>query len=579
MELDYRNNVIYNWNDSKAGYSVSGEPSFSNFVNNYYIGGPGTSTGDNIFSSGGSLTRIYQSGNILDLDRDGIADGSDPGWTKFSGTETQMASPFAVPHGVTQTPAEALATVQGYVGSRWWERDFLDQRSLEQLATFGQGTTAQTGQVLSAIDSADVAAVTGMPMQTRPAGWDSDNDGMPNDWEAAHGLDPNSPAETSDWNLDFDGDGYINIEEYVNEIAEWPAPYEIVFGGGTNNRFAQITNWGITKASPSEAATTTNWQPARFDVAVIRNHAVAVDAAGQHAGKILLGTQAGDNATLNVTAGWLKVEDESVGPGNGEIVIGAHAASTATLNLSGGRLVVKTLSRGTGGTFNFTGGVLAAETVGFDLVSNGGTIAPGASPGITHVMGDLTLNSGVLEIEIGGTGMGEYDRVLVDDVTMLGGELNVKLVDPSGGDNPYVPQLGDQIAFLASSGGTGGMFDSFDYPALPVGLAWALTPGNVATFLTIVEASVPLAGDYNDDGVVDAADYTAWRDNLGGTSLINETASLGMVDEADYDAWKANFGAVAGAGGGASTALPEPNAVVLVLIGMMVSGFRNSRVR
>lgn len=146
VELDYRNNVIYNWNDSKAGYSVSGEPSFSNFVNNYYIGGPGNASSDNIFSSGGSLTRIYQSGNFLDLDRDGIADGTDPGWSKFAGTETQMSSPFTVPHGVTQTPAEALATVQGYVGSRWWERDFLDQRSLAQLATFGQGTTAQTGQ-------------------------------------------------------------------------------------------------------------------------------------------------------------------------------------------------------------------------------------------------------------------------------------------------------------------------------------------------------------------------------------------------------------------------------------------------
>jgi hypothetical protein len=436
--------------------------------------------------------------------------------------------------------------------------------------------------VLGAIDPADVAAVTGMPMQTRPAGWDSDNDGMPNDWETSHGLDPNSPVDSSDWNLDYDGDGYINIEEYLNELAEWPAPYEIVFGGGTNSRFAQITNWGITKASPGEAATTTNWQPSRFDVAVIRNHAVAMDAVGQHAGKILLGTQAGDNATLNVTAGWLEVEDETVGPGNGEVVIGVDSAATATLNLSGGRLAVKTLNRGAGGTFNFTGGVLAAETVGFDLVNNGGMLAPdesshGDSPGITHVMGDLTLNSGVLEIEIGGTGIGEYDRVLVDDGTMLGGELSVKLVDLNGGSSPYVPQLGDQFAFLAAQGGTNGMFDTFDYPALPAGLAWALTPGGVESFLTIVEASVPLAGDYNADGLVDAADYTAWRDNLGGTSLANETASLGVVDEADYDAWKLNFGATAGAGGGTSTTAPEPSSVILVLLGMMVAGRRGSR--
>ena len=43
VELDFRNNVIFNWNDSKAGYSGAAEPSFNNFVNNYYIGGPGNS--------------------------------------------------------------------------------------------------------------------------------------------------------------------------------------------------------------------------------------------------------------------------------------------------------------------------------------------------------------------------------------------------------------------------------------------------------------------------------------------------------------------------------------------------------
>ena len=46
VELDFRNNIVFNWNDSKAGYSGATEPSFTNFVNNYYIGGPGNGTGD-----------------------------------------------------------------------------------------------------------------------------------------------------------------------------------------------------------------------------------------------------------------------------------------------------------------------------------------------------------------------------------------------------------------------------------------------------------------------------------------------------------------------------------------------------
>jgi autotransporter-associated beta strand protein len=54
-------------------------------------------------------------------------------------------------------------------------------------------------------------------------------------------------------------------------------------------------------------------------------------------------------------------------------------------------------------------------------------------------------------------------------------------------------------------------------------------------------------GDFNDDGSVDAADYTIWRDNLSGTFNLNgngnETGgSAGVVDQADYDLWRANFG-------------------------------------
>jgi len=63
-------------------------------------------------------------------------------------------------------------------------------------------------------------------------------------------------------------DGYINVEEYVNEIAEWPAPYDIVWTGG-NNRYAAINNWSITRSSPGEADTTTHWQPSRFDTAIV----------------------------------------------------------------------------------------------------------------------------------------------------------------------------------------------------------------------------------------------------------------------------------------------------------------------
>src|SRR5262249_41614276 len=162
-----------------------------------------------------------------------------------------------------------------------------------------------------------------------------------------------------------------------------------------------------------------------------------------------------------------------------------------TLNLSGGTLDTPLLSKGAAGTFNFTGGTLHADVVDFSLTNNGGTIAPGHSPGITQVNGDLTLNSGTLEIEIGSTRVGQYDKVLVSGVTHLGGTLKVDLVDLGGG--VFVPQLGDTFGILASSLGTGGAFDAFDLPTLGAGLAWQFSPGNVTNFLTIVSATQ--AGD------------------------------------------------------------------------------------
>src|SRR4029079_10048955 len=49
--------------------------------------------------------------------------------------------------------------------------------------------------------------------------------------------------------------------------------------------------------------------------------------------------------------------------------------------------------------------------------------------------------------------------------------------------------------------------------------------------------SVAFAGDYNNDGIVDAADYVVWRDHLGGSSLPNEPVSYGDVDQAEYHQW------------------------------------------
>ncbi len=82
-----------------------------------------------------------------------------------------------------------------------------------------------------------------------------------------------------------------------------------------------------------------------------------------------------------------------------------------------------------------------------------------------------------------------------------------------------------------------------------------------------VEVSRVLSGDYNNDGVADAADYTVWRNNLGAAAgTLPNDSDGGVIGQLQYDTWKANFGDTAAGGGSGSlhaAAAPEPASVVL----------------
>ena len=84
------------------------------------------------------------------------------------------------------------------------------------------------------------------------------------------------------------------------------------------------------------------------------------------------------------------------------------------------------------------------------------------------------------------------------------------------------------------------------------------------------------AGDYNSDGVVNAADYPVWRDSLGqsvGFYTVADGDGDGMVTTADYDLWKQNFGKTISNLGGAGSlaAVPEPGALLLFVGGGLLS--------
>ena len=192
-------------------------------------------------------------------------------------------------------------------------------------------------------------------------------------------------------------------------------------------------------------------------------------------------TTAGGTGTLNIlneglvsVGGTLKVWDDGI------------------VNLASGTLDVGTLDL-TAATatddFNMTGGFLIADTIIGSIVQDGGTLAPGESPGLTSIDGDYLMNAGSIEFELGGLLRGlEYDVLDVTGMSLLTGTMDINLI--SGFD----PFLGDSFVLIDSVGGYGGtpLFD-FNDASLASGLSW-----NSSTFLTdgriSVVSSVPEPG-------------------------------------------------------------------------------------
>lgn len=97
--------------------------------------------------------------------------------------------------------------------------------------------------------------------------------------------------------------------------------------------------------------------------------------------------------------------------------------------------------------------------------------------------------------------------------------------------------------------------------------------------LQIETSSAPaFVGDYNNNGTVDAADYTVWRDNLGSTNELPNDPVGGTIGTDQFDNWKASFGMGAGNALGGTSAIPEPASLrllCLAAIGML--SFRRPR--
>jgi hypothetical protein len=240
------------------------------------------------------------------------------------------------------------------------------------------------------------------------------------------------------------------------------------------------------------------------------------------------------------------------------------------LKLEGGTLSSAEIKfQSFGGQFNWTSGTLHVGTYNGNLSNPGGTLAPGQSAGSTTVNGTYTQGpAATLEIEIGGLTAGaQHDVVSITGNATLGGELHLSML----GD--YVPYTTDSFTILASGGTLSGTFSN----AAPLERLAAID--GRGSFLVhygldssfdpneIVLTDFLLAGDYNDDGVVDAADFTVWRDTDGSPE--------------GYAAWQANFGLSYGMGSSLpeNAAVPEPSVCGLLLAVAFAAGLGTCRRR
>ncbi len=257
-QFNFVNNVVYNWVHRSA--DGGDYTALYNFINNYYKPGPLTPVdkpiGHRIVKpeSGRSklgyyvFGRVYANGNIVEGDDAVTKDNWNGGVQVQEQKDTEgytenmrwdrpmpIANPFPI-----MSAKDAYEFVLDNAGANIPKRDIVDQRCMEQVRTgkvyydpaaddidfyqFKYRRLPKDSYKQGVIT--DIRQVGGMPEYKGTPYVDTDGDGMPDAWEKKYGLNPNDP---SDANKDMSGDGYTNIEKYINGIdptkkVDWKDP-------------------------------------------------------------------------------------------------------------------------------------------------------------------------------------------------------------------------------------------------------------------------------------------------------------------------------------------------------------------
>jgi hypothetical protein len=205
--IQYVNNVVYNWGVDGYVGGHGAEDHYADLVGNYFIAGPDSS--ESFIGEFTKTDHTYQSGNFVDLNRNGKLDGQLVSAAAFEHVNADVVdAPFAKPE--TPVPVLSAADLVPIVALHAGDslcRDSVDRDLIAQVLSFGK-----LGKLIA--DETELAS--GPPSTKAQAPKDSDGDGIPDAWELAHHLNPH---DSSDGQRLDPGTGYSYLEMYLNQLA------------------------------------------------------------------------------------------------------------------------------------------------------------------------------------------------------------------------------------------------------------------------------------------------------------------------------------------------------------------------
>lgn len=217
---------------SSSGNSDSSHPEYYGMTSRYYISGNTTLTTsgnkkenrdwDGVSYDSGVL---WQNGSVYSQDANNLYADDVPSITYNGKKYIDIKMEEEAPKGyvTTHTAAMAFDKVLKYVGASF-DRDEVDARYVEEATT---GTAKYKGSVTKKAGLIDVVAdVNGYTEAdgdwagtSHPKNYDTDGDGMPDEWEIQWGLDPDNASDAKKYTMDPNG-YYTNLEMYANSLVE-----------------------------------------------------------------------------------------------------------------------------------------------------------------------------------------------------------------------------------------------------------------------------------------------------------------------------------------------------------------------